>query len=197
MGGKRYLCRLLPITFSAVLAAGVAAGEFEITLAKARDAARHHRYLDVVELLTPYNSVDDPEVRYITAAEIGRAYFHLGHYHESYRAFRQAVRLRPDRVETALYLRSLSLFHVLLPPVMVFLLRRLGYDRRALLVQILLTWAVLVVTYVVTVPADNINLVFGLREAPQTWIHPRLYLALEMMLLPLAVFYRPADDSSG
>ena len=70
---------------------------------------------------------------------------------------------------------------------MVFLLRRLGYDRRALLVQILLTWAVLVVTYVVTVPADNINLVFGLREAPQTWIHPRLYLALEMIILPVAV----------
>jgi hypothetical protein len=90
-------------------------------------------------------------------------------------------------VERALYLRSFSLFHVFLPPVMIFLLRRLGYDRRALLAQTLLTWIVLVVTYLVTDPADNINLVFGIRVAPQTWMDPRLYLALEMIALPVVV----------
>jgi hypothetical protein len=89
--------------------------------------------------------------------------------------------------DRALYLRGLSLFHVFLPLVMVLLLCRLGYGRRALLAQTLLTWIVRVVTYLVTDPADDINLVFRLGEAPQTRIQPRLYLAPEMMLLPLAV----------
>jgi hypothetical protein len=39
-----------------------------------------------------------------------------------------------------LYLRALSLFHLALPPTLVFLLYWLGYDRRALIYQTLLTW---------------------------------------------------------
>jgi hypothetical protein len=85
------------------------------------------------------------------------------------------------------HLRALSLFHALLPPVIVYLLLRLGYDRRALAAQTLLIWIVLPVTYLVTDPAANINLAFGLGKAPQTVIHPLLYLALEMAVLPLAV----------
>lgn len=86
----------------------LAAGDFESTLGRAREAALDHRYAEVVELLTPFNAVSDPETRYITAAEIGRAYFHLGRYHEAHQAFRQAVRLRPERVETAIYLEATS-----------------------------------------------------------------------------------------
>ena len=56
----------------------------------------------------PFNSLEDSEARYITAAEIGRAYFHLGRYHEAHQAFRQAVRLRPERAETAIYLQATS-----------------------------------------------------------------------------------------
>lgn len=90
--------------------------------------------------------------------------------------------------ELPLYLRLLSLFHVPLPVVMILLLRRLGYDRRALVAQTLLAWVVLPVTYLVTDPAHNVNLVFGFGSEPQTWLHPLLHLALEMILLPLAVF---------
>lgn len=98
---------LTVLTF--VLAGGVVAGgDFESALVRAREAGASHRYGEVIEILTPYNSMDDPEVRYITAAEIGRAYFHLGRYHESHRAFREAVRLRPERAETALYLEATS-----------------------------------------------------------------------------------------
>ena len=86
-----------------------------------------------------------------------------------------------------LYLRALSLYHLALPPVMVFLLYRLGYDRRALLAQTLLVWIVLPATYLLTDPADNINLVFGLSREPQTSLPPLLYLALEMALLPIVV----------
>ena len=92
-------------------------------------------------------------------------------------------------VERPLYLRGLSLFHMLLPPIIVFLLLRLGYDRRALTGQTLLTWVVLPVTYLLTDPADNINLVFGpLREAPQRILPPVVYLVLEMLLLPVALY---------
>ena len=86
----------------------VVAGDFETALERSREAAAHHRYLEVIEILTPYNSMDDPEARYITAAEIGRAYFHLGRYSEAHSAFQEAVRLRPQRAETALYLEATS-----------------------------------------------------------------------------------------
>jgi len=53
--------------------------------------------------------------------------------------------------------------------------------------QTLLTWAVLPVTYLVTDPAKNVNLVFGFAKEPQTAIHPLLHLGLEMILVPLLV----------
>ena len=88
------------------LAQPAAAQHLETALEEARIAAKNHQYDKVVEILTPYNSVPDEESRYITAAEIGRAYFHLGRYQESHRAFREAVRLRSDRIETAIYLQA-------------------------------------------------------------------------------------------
>lgn len=89
--------------------------------------------------------------------------------------------------ERGLLLRALSLFHAALPVVVIGLLRRLGYDRRALAAQTLLIWIVLPATYLLTDPADNVNFVFGLGSGPQTLMHPLLYLALEMTLLPVAV----------
>jgi tetratricopeptide (TPR) repeat protein len=44
----------------------------------------------------------------VTAAEIGRAHFHLGQYRQAHSAFRQAVVLRPQRVESAIYLLATS-----------------------------------------------------------------------------------------
>ena len=85
-----------------------AAVGFERALENAREAGLNHRYDEVIEILTPFNASDDPEIRYVTAAEIGRAYFHLGRYGEAHRAFREAVRLRPERAETAIYLEATS-----------------------------------------------------------------------------------------
>lgn len=91
-----------------------------------------------------------------------------------------------DRV---LLLRGLSLFHLALPVLIIFLLRRLGYDRRALVAQTLLTWLILPLTYLLTNPADNVNLVFGPGPGPQTRLAPLLYLALLMFALPLFVYW--------
>lgn len=89
--------------------------------------------------------------------------------------------------ERPLYLRGLSLFHVLLALLIVFLLHRLGYDRRAFAAQTLLIWLVLPLTYLVSEPAANVNLVFGPGRSAQTALHPLLYLGLEMILVPVAV----------
>lgn len=89
--------------------------------------------------------------------------------------------------ELPLYLRGLSLYHFMLALVMILLLFRLGYDRRALIAQSVLVWIVLPVTYLVTDPADNINLVFGLGTEPQTVLPPLAYLGLEMILVPVII----------
>ena len=48
-------------------------------------------------------------------------------------------------------------------------------------------WILLPVTYLVTDPADNINLVFGLGREPQTVLPPLVYLGLEMILVPVTI----------
>jgi hypothetical protein len=87
----------------------------------------------------------------------------------------------------SLYLRGLSLFHLALPPTLLFLLYELGYDRRALIYQTLLTWIILIVTYVATDPEQNINWAFGPGSKPQRVLPPWLYLVLQMVVLPLFV----------
>ncbi len=85
-------------------------------------------------------------------------------------------------------LRALSLFHLALPPTLLFLLHAFGYDKRAFVLQTLLTWAVLLTCYLATDPEQNINWVFGPGVEPQRILPPPLYLALEMAALPLLVF---------
>jgi hypothetical protein len=84
-----------------------------------------------------------------------------------------------------LYLRGLSLFHIALPPTLLWLLHRFGYDRRSLLRQTALTMVLLPATWLITVPEENINWVYGPGAGPQNAIPPLLYLALEMAALPL------------
>jgi hypothetical protein len=87
-----------------------------------------------------------------------------------------------------LYLRALSLFHVLLPVVLVWMVHRLGYDRRAWVAQTVLCLIVLPVTYSITDPRDNINWVYGPGSAPQHRVPPLVYLAAVMVFFPLAVY---------
>jgi hypothetical protein len=87
--------------------------------------------------------------------------------------------------------RALSLFHLALPPLLVWLMYRLGYDRRAFIAQTALALIVLPVTWALTSPDDNINWVFGLADGPQETLPPLAYLALLMALFP-AVIYLPS-----
>jgi tetratricopeptide (TPR) repeat protein len=82
--------------------------DFDAALSRARDNAEHHRFSEAIEILLPFFGSDDPEVKYITAAELGRAYFHLGRYEPANRAFREAVAIHPEQPETAIYLEASS-----------------------------------------------------------------------------------------
>ena len=90
--------------------------------------------------------------------------------------------------ELSLFLRSLSLFHVLLPAIVIWLLSEWGYDTRALYFQTGLAWVILTMTYLFTDPKENINWVFGFGEKPQQKIPPRLYFILVLLFFPIVVF---------
>lgn len=86
------------------------------------------------------------------------------------------------------YLRALSLFHVVLPLLLVWMTHRLGYDRRAWAAQTLLALIVLPLTYWITDPAENINWVHGPGSTPQTWLPPSVYLTMLMAFFPIVVY---------
>ena len=88
----------------------------------------------------------------------------------------------------SLSVRALSLFHLWLPPLILWYVHRLGYDSRALLVQTLLSWIVLIVCYLFTSPSDNINWVHGFGEKRQTRVSGAVYLVLLMLGFPIFVY---------
>lgn len=88
------------------------------------------------------------------------------------------------------YLRALSLFHVLLPLWLLWLVARLGYDRRAWVCQSVLALVVLPVSYWLTEPGENVNWVHGL-GAPRRRPHPWRYLALLIVAFSLVLYLPP------
>jgi hypothetical protein len=87
-----------------------------------------------------------------------------------------------------LFVRGLSLFHLWLPPLLLWLVYRLGYDPRAWLAQSVLTCLVLVICYYVTDPSKNVNWTFGLWGKRQTRLRPGLYLLLLSMFFSLGIY---------
>ena len=103
--------------------------------------------------------------------------------------------------QRSLFLRGLSLFHGWLPFLLVFLVARVGYDRRAWLGWTAIGWGLCLVCYFWMPPAGavladpklpvNINYVHGFNDAqPQSWLPAPAYLAAWMAVLA-AVVYTP------
>jgi hypothetical protein len=87
------------------------------------------------------------------------------------------------------YLRAISLFHVFLPVLLLWMAAVLGYDSRALVAQTLLAWIVLPLSYWLGDPkVENLNWVFGWKAEPQTRIPPLAYLGLVMLAFPLLIY---------
>jgi hypothetical protein len=103
--------------------------------------------------------------------------------------------------ERSLFLRGLSFFHGWLPFLLLYLVRRLGYDRRALWAWAGLGWGLCLVAYFLLPPAGavlpnpqipvNINYVFGFDDAhAQTWLPGPVYLVGWLLVL-FGVIYWP------
>jgi hypothetical protein len=101
--------------------------------------------------------------------------------------------------ERSLFLRGLSFFHGWLPFLLLFMVRRLGYDRRALWAWAGLGWGLCLVAYFLLPPAGavlpdpkipvNINYVFGFDDAhAQTWLPGPVYLVGWMLMLFGAIY---------
>lgn len=99
-----------------------------------------------------------------------------------------------------LFLRALSLFHGWLPFLLVFVVKRLGYDKRALPLWTLFAWALMTTSYFFLPPAGavllnpnapvNIDYVWGFSDAaPQTMMPQWAWLALLFGGLPLAIYW--------
>jgi hypothetical protein len=95
------------------------------------------------------------------------------------------------RREIPWLVRWLSLFHIWLPPLLLWIVYVLGYDHRAWLAQTVLAIVVLVVCYFVTSPSVNINWVFGPFGKPQTKLPRLMYLVLLMAFFSFCI-YLPA-----
>jgi hypothetical protein len=98
-----------------------------------------------------------------------------------------------------LFTRGLSLFHGWLPLLLVWLLRRLGYDKRGLFAWTGMAAGLMLVCYFFTPPpgthlADpnipiNLNYVFGFNDnQPQTWVNPNLFVILWFGVLWLVAY---------
>ncbi len=98
-----------------------------------------------------------------------------------------------------LFTRWLSLFHGWLPVLLVWLLSRLGYDKRALPAWTGLAAALGFVCYLFTPPAGahpanpnlpiNINYLYGFNDQqPQHWVNQNLYVVLWLGVLWVVAF---------
>lgn len=87
-----------------------------------------------------------------------------------------------------LFLRSLSLFHVVLPFLLIWMLYRLGYDHRALFWQILVAAVVFPLSYFFSNPRENVNWVYGLGKKPQTLVPAPLFVLFLILTFSLAVY---------
>lgn len=98
-----------------------------------------------------------------------------------------------------LFARFLSFFHFWLPLVLIWLVIRLGYDRRGLWLWWVLAWLAMWISYLYLPlpPAPphnpglpvNVNYVFGLNDlGPQTWMPRAAFFALMLAALPAAIW---------
>ena len=101
--------------------------------------------------------------------------------------------------DISLLARGLSFFHFWLPILLVGLVIRLGYDRRALAFWTLTAWGAMAVSYLwLPAPGDtlefinqpcNVNYVFGMSsDAVQTMMPQTAWLAMMMIGLPVLIY---------
>lgn len=87
------------------------------------------------------------------------------------------------------WLRALSAFHVLLPPTLVWAVRRTGYDRRALPVQAVIALVVLVASRLTMGPEENQNFAWQDPFFDRSWGPALVHVGLTWAVLVGAVYW--------
>lgn len=98
-----------------------------------------------------------------------------------------------------LFTRLLSTFHLWMPVLLVILVWRMGYDRRAFWLQSAIAAAVLIASFLFTDPrhpptgypaaAVNVNRVYGVHATDvQPWMPALAFLGLHVLFWPLFVY---------
>jgi hypothetical protein len=88
----------------------------------------------------------------------------------------------------SLLIRVLSLFHVVTPPLLLWAIRRLGYDPRGWKIQTAMTWIVIPINYFWR-PEQDVNWARGLLFRQQHFVPGWLYLASYIVLVPLCIYF--------
>lgn len=99
-----------------------------------------------------------------------------------------------------LFTRGLSFFHFWLPFLLIWMIVRIGYDRRAFKAWTVLAWALVLICFFLMpappAPADNpnlpvnINYVHGFdNQKAQEWMPPLVYLGVMMLILPICIYW--------
>src|ERR1700683_4645931 len=86
-----------------------------------------------------------------------------------------------------LMIRILSLFHVATPPLLLWAIWRLGYDRRGRKLQTLTAWIVVPINYFWR-PAMDVNWARGLFFHEQHVVPGWAYLLIYLVAMPLVVY---------
>jgi len=88
----------------------------------------------------------------------------------------------------ALPMRLLSLFHVVVPPLLLWAIWRLGYDRRGWKYQTLTAWIVVPINYFWR-PQFDVNWARGLFFREQHVVPGIVYLLFYLIAVPLLVYW--------
>jgi hypothetical protein len=83
------------------------------------------------------------------------------------------------------FLRALSLFHLWLTPLLVLIVSRVGYDRRAWRHQAIITSCILLASWRFTHPEDNVNWVYSRRATLRSSRARAGFVALLMLAIPV------------
>ena len=87
-----------------------------------------------------------------------------------------------------LWIRCLSLFHLITPALLLWAVWRLGYDPRGWKLQTLTTWVVVPVNYFWR-PAYDVNFARGLFNREQHVVPGFVYLLAYLVIVPLVVYW--------
>jgi hypothetical protein len=87
-----------------------------------------------------------------------------------------------------LFVRLLSLFHVVVPPLLLWAIWRLGYDERGWNYQTLTTWIVVPINYFWR-PEFDVNWARGPFFREQHFVPGIVYLVAYLVVVPLVVYW--------